>query len=349
MVPTFQKYIPRSQAVRRAIRHFGTKQEPKITAAPAPPHKNITIHTLAARKRKGKAISMVTAYDFPSAVHVDKAGIDVVLIGDSVGMVELGYDTTLPVTLDEILYHCKTVTRGCRRPLIVADLPFGSYEISSEQAASNAIRLMKEGGGVDAVKLEGGRKRLDAVKAILDCGIAVMGHIGLTPQSFSGLGGFKAQGRSAKAAIDIIKDAEALQEAGCFAAVLECVPAIVAREVTRAVDIPIIGIGAGPHTDGQVLVYHDMLGMLQHYHHAEFTPQFCKQYATVGYAIQEGLAQYKVDVEQRKFPDENYSPYKISAEEEKMFLDAVEQNRSSMSKSSPMASILDDGPDIKVY
>lgn len=163
---------------------------PKISAAPAPPHKTITIHSLATKKRKGVPISMVTAYDYPSAVHVDKAGIDILLVGDSVGMVELGHDTTLPVTLDDMIHHCKAVGRGCRRPLLVGDMPFGSYETSPQKAAESAIRIMKEA-GMDAVKLEGGRSRLGAIRAVLDCGIAVMGHIGLMPQSFSGLGGFK--------------------------------------------------------------------------------------------------------------------------------------------------------------
>jgi len=191
-------YFSREEMIRRQItlwahssrRAFSSKKKPKITAAPAPPHKNITIHSLAAKKRKGTPITMVTAYDFPSAVHVDKAGIDILLCGDSVGMVELGYDTTIPVTLNEIIHHCKAVVRGCRRPLMVADLPFGTYEDSPRVAAKNAIRLLKES-GMDAIKVEGGVSRIESVKAIVNCGIAVMGHIGLTPQSFSGLGGFK--------------------------------------------------------------------------------------------------------------------------------------------------------------
>lgn len=327
-----------------------SKPKPTITAAPAPPHKNITLHSLAAKTNRGEPITMVTAYDYPSAVHVDKAGIDILLVGDSVGMVELGYDTTLPVTLDEMIHHAKAVARGCRRPLLVVDIPFGYFEASPRQAAESAIRIMKET-NFDAVKVEGGRKRLPQVEAILDCGIAVMGHIGLTPQSFSSLGGFKAQGRTASAAYELIKDAEALQEAGCFACVLECVPAPVAEQVAKAVDIPIIGIGAGPYTDGQVLVFHDMLGMMQHYHHAEFTPQFCKQYATVGHLIQEGLADYKRDVEERKFPTMEYSPYKIADKELKLFLEMAEKHEKDKQEKPKSGSSIsqDAGEDIKVY
>jgi 3-methyl-2-oxobutanoate hydroxymethyltransferase len=321
---------------------------PKVSSAPAPPPKDVTIHTMAAKKKKGVPITMVTAYDFPSAVHVDKAGIDIVLIGDSVGMVELGYETTIPVTLDEIIHHCKAVVRGCRRPLLVGDMPFGTYEVSAQQASLNAIRLMKET-GVDCVKVEGGLKRIEAVKAIVHCGIAVMGHIGLTPQAYSGLGGFKSQGKTAAAALDLIKDAQALEEAGAFATVIECVPAVVAREVARAVRIPVIGIGAGPYTDGQVLVYHDMLGMLQHHHHAQFTPMFCKQYATVGYAIQEGLANFRNEVERGEFPDANFSPYKISPDEERLFLELVKAKHAESGGARAGEGKEEDNPDIKVY
>ncbi|GBG28462.1 3-methyl-2-oxobutanoate hydroxymethyltransferase [Hondaea fermentalgiana] len=326
---------------------------PRITAAPAPPHKNITLHSLATKVRKGQPISMVTAYDYPSAVHVDKAGIDILLVGDSLGMVELGFDTTLPVTLDDMIHHGKAVARGCRRPLLVIDLPFGTFETSPQQAAQSAIRVMKET-NFDAVKVEGGRQRLPNIEAILDCGIACMGHIGLTPQSYSSLGGFKAQGRTAAAAYELIKDAEALQETGCFALVIECVPAAVADQVAKAVDIPVIGIGAGPHTDGQVLVFHDMLGMMQHYHHAEFTPLFCKQYATVGHTIQNGLADYKRDVEERRFPSMEYSPYKISDAELATFMDMVashNETKQRLASDGQVKSAADDidNENIKVY
>jgi|GEM_PF-36812 len=295
---------------------------PKISAAPSPPHKNITIHSLLLKKRKGIPISMVTAYDFPSAVHVDKAGVDILLVGDSVGMVELGYETTLPVTLDDMVHHCKAVCRGCRRPLIVGDLPFGTYERSADQAITSAMRLMKET-QIDCIKLEG--PRIETIKAIVESGIAVMGHIGLTPQSFSALGGFKAQGRDAHKAVLLIEQAVALEKAGCFGMVIECVPPLVAKAVTEAVTIPVIGIGAGGYTDGQVLVFHDMLGMMQHHHHAEFTPQFCKQYASVGFTIQEGLAQYIREVESKEFPGDEFSPYIMSSEEESIFKDLLEK------------------------
>jgi len=272
------------------------------------------------KKAKKKKITMVTAYDTPSAIHVDKALIDILLVGDSVGMVELGYETTLPVTMEDIIHHCQAVTRGCKRPLIVADMPFGSFEACEKDAVRNAARILKEGGGVDAVKIEGGAVRAGTIKRVVESGVAVMGHIGLTPQSFSALGGFRAQGRSTKEALKLVEDALALEKAGCFGMVIECVPAVVAKAITEAVSIPTIGIGAGPYTDGQVLVYHDMLGMMQHHHHAQFTPSFCKQYATVGYAIQNGLADYKHDVENELFPTKDFSPYKISKQDEDEFI-----------------------------
>ena len=293
-------------------------------SAPAPPHKNVTIHSLARMRAKGTPITMVTAYDFPSAVHVDKAGIDIVLVGDSVGMVELGLDTTLPVTMDDMVHHCKAVVRGCRRPLLVGDLPFGAYEACKDDAVRNATRILKEG-GMDAIKMEGGESRAENVKAVVDAGIAVMGHVGLTPQSFSALGGFKAQGKTAEAAKQVLKDALAVQEAGAFAVVIECVPAVVARAITSKLSVPTIGIGSGPGTSGQVLVYHDLLGMMQHYHHAEFTPQFCKQYAKVGHTIQDALAAYRDDVKSGAFPSNEYSPYNIPKREAEAFEKMLEE------------------------
>ena len=216
-------------------------------------------------KRKGKRICMITAYDYPTAKHAENAGMDIVLVGDSVGMVVLGYDTTQPVTMEDMLHHCKAVRRGAPSRFIVGDMPFGSYESGPEEALKNAYRLVKEA-GVDAVKLEGGRNRAETVRKLVDCGIAVMGHTGLTPQGISVLGGFRAQGRTAVKARAILDDALALQEAGAFAVVIEFVPSIVAKAVTDAVKIPTIGIGAGPHTTGQVLVYHDLLGVEHHPH-----------------------------------------------------------------------------------
>ncbi|KAG4224189.1 hypothetical protein PC116_g27354 [Phytophthora cactorum] len=268
-------------------------------------------------KRKKKPITMVTAYDYPSAVHVDLAGFDILLVGDSLGMVELGMDTTLPVTLDDMIHHTQAVKRGATRPLVITDMPFGTCEGTPFEALKNAQRLMKEGAkrGADCVKIEGGRERAETIKTIVDGGIAVMGHIGLRPQHISVLGGFRAQGRTASQARMIIEDALAVQKAGAFAVVLECVPSAVAKAVTELLKIPTIGIGAGPETDGQVLVFHDLLGMLQHPHHAQFVPKFCKRYADVGEQIRVGLENYRDDVETGRFSSEAFSPYKMSKEE----------------------------------
>ncbi|KAG7376825.1 hypothetical protein PHYPSEUDO_012670 [Phytophthora pseudosyringae] len=273
-------------------------------------------------KRKKKPITMVTAYDFPSAVHVDLAGFDILLVGDSLGMVELGMDTTLPVTLEDMIHHTQAVKRGANRPLVITDMPFGTCEGSPFEALKNAQRLMKEG-GADCVKIEGGKERAETIKTLVEGGIAVMGHIGLRPQHISVLGGFRAQGRTAAQARMIIVDALAVQKAGAFAVVLECVPSAVAKAVTALLKIPTIGIGAGPETDGQVLVFHDLLGMLQHPHHAQFVPKFCKRYADVGDQIRIGLENYRDDVESGRFSSEAYSPYKMSKEETQKLHDLV--------------------------
>ncbi|KAF0700633.1 Aste57867_8811 [Aphanomyces stellatus] len=291
--------------------------------------KKVTTLDIGILKRKEKPITMVTAYDYPSAVHVDLAGFDILLVGDSVGMVELGMDTTIPVTLDDIIYHSKAVCRfvshlpslvtrvgsGATRPLIVGDMPFGTCEGDPYEALKNAQRLMKEG-GVDCVKIEGGVERAKTIQTLVHGGIAVMGHVGLRPQAISVLGGFRAQGRTAKQAELIIEDALAVQAAGAFAVVLECVPSIVAKTVTEILDVPTIGIGAGPHTSGQVLVFHDFLGMLQHPHHAQHVPKFCKKYADVGERIRQGLEEFREDVENKQFPSEEYAPYKMSQDEQ---------------------------------
>lgn len=258
---------------------------------------------------------MVTAYDYPSAVHVDHAGIDIVLVGDSVGMVVHGHDTTQPVTMEDMLLHCRAVTRGVTRPFVVGDLPFGSYEVSPQQAVASAIRLVKEG-GVDAVKLEGGSPlRVAAARAIVDAGVAVMGHVGLMPQSISVLGGFRPVARTAEEAAAVVREAQALERAGCFALVLECVPEAVGGAVTRAVGIPTIGIGAGGLTSGQVLVYHDLLGMMQHPHHAKVTPKFCKQFGEVGRHIHDALVAYRDEVREGSFPGKDFSPYQARAKQ----------------------------------
>jgi 3-methyl-2-oxobutanoate hydroxymethyltransferase len=259
-------------------------------------------------KRQGEKIVMVTAYDAPSGRLADKAGVDLILVGDSSGMVVHGRESTVPVTLDEIVFMTQWVTRGAKRPIVVADMPFGSYETSNEQAVANAIRLVKEG-GADAVKLERGGTSVARAKAIVEAGIPVMGHVGLTPQTATVLGGFKAQGRTADRAKQLLDDAVALQEAGCFAIVLEAVPSAVARAVTQALGVPTIGIGAGPDTDGQVLVWHDMLGYYEGH-----APRFVKRYADLGETIVDALGRYAEEVRAGAFPEEQHT-YKMPAEE----------------------------------
>jgi len=278
-------------------------------------------------KRRGKKITMVTAYSYPTALHVDLADIDMVLVGDSVGMVELGYQTTQPVTMQEMLHHAKAVRRGITRSVMVVDLPFGSYEVSDQQALESAHVFVKEC-GADAVKLEGGKDRASSVRKIVQGGVAVMGHIGLTPQAISVTGGFRAQGRTGVKARKLLDDALALQDAGAFAIVLECIPAPVGKVISESLEIPTIGIGAGPHTSGQVLVFHDMLGMTTHPHHEQFVPSFCRKYATVGDTIRRGLDDFKAHVEAGEFPSEEYSPYKMSAEEEAVFMQLVSADAS---------------------
>eukprot|EP00898_Chlorokybus_atmophyticus_P004662 jgi/Chlat1/5197/Chrsp33S05174 len=298
----------------RTCRYFSNLPESTIYGGPSSPSpKRVTLRDVQRKHRNNEPIVMVTAYDYPSAVHVDQAGIDIVLVGDSVGMVQLGYDTTLPVTLDAMILHAQSVSRGARVPMLIGDLPFGTYESDTRQAIASAVRFLKEA-GMDGVKLEGGSPaRVAAAAAVADAGIAVMGHVGLTPQAISVLGGFRPQGRTASSALTVVEQALALETAGCFAIVLECLPPPVAAAVTAALSVPTIGIGAGPYTSGQVLVYHDLLGMMQHPHHAKVTPKFCKQYARVGDVIARALAEYKREVETRAFPSPAHSPYKMSA------------------------------------
>ncbi len=262
----------------------------------APKRKKVTVRTLRAKKRRGEPITMLTAYDYPSAVAVDRAGVDVILVGDSLGMVVLGYDTTLPVTMDDMIHHCKAVARGAHYPLLVGDMPFMSYQVSVEEAVRNAGRFLQEG-GMDAVKLEGGRERIETIRAIVSAGIPVMGHIGLTPQSVNQLGGFRAQGKTAAAAKRLIDDALALQDAGVFSIVLESVPGKLAALISEKLDVPTIGIGAGVGCDGQVLVFHDLLGLFD-----RFTPRFVKQYAQLHEVIDSALREYVDDVLNRRFP-----------------------------------------------
>ena len=263
-------------------------------------------------KRRGEKIVMVTAYDAPGGRLADAAGIDLILVGDSSGMVVHGRESTVPVTLDEIVFMTQWVTRGAKRPIVIADMPFGSYETSNEQAVTNAIRLVKDG-GADAVKLERGGTSVERAKAIVDAGIPVMGHVGLTPQTATVLGGFKAQGRTADRAQQLIDDAVALQNAGCFAIVLEAVPAAVAEAATRALAVPTIGIGAGGATDGQVLVWHDMLG-----YYDGHAPRFVKRYAELGEAIVDALGRYADEVRTGAFPEEQHT-YAMPAAEAEAF------------------------------
>jgi len=274
---------------------------------------------------------MVTAYDFPSAAHVARAGIDMILVGDSVAMVELGHETTQNVSIDSMIHHCQSVKRGIELAgsgsMLVGDMPFGTYEYdNTDIALENAYRFVKEA-GCDAVKLEGGSiHRATTAKKIVDGGVAVMGHVGLTPQAISVIGGFRAQGRTAVRARQLLDDALRLQDAGCFSVVLECVPDNVAAAITKTLEIPTIGIGAGGGTSGQVLVFHDMLGMLSHPHHQEFVPKFCKKYAQVGHAIQEGLSQFKEEVETGLFPGEEYAPYVMADGEREKFHELLDRD-----------------------
>jgi 3-methyl-2-oxobutanoate hydroxymethyltransferase len=263
-------------------------------------------------KRRGDKIVMVTAYDAPSGRLADAAGVDLILVGDSSGMVVHGRESTVAVSLDEIVFMTQWVTRGAKRPLVIGDMPFGSYEVSDELAVTNAVRLVKEG-GADGVKLERGGTSASRARAIVDAGIPVMGHVGLTPQTATVLGGFKAQGRTAERARGLIDEALALQEAGCFSIVLEAVPAPVARAATRALAVPTIGIGAGADTDGQVLVWHDMLGYYEGH-----APRFVKRYAELGEAITEALARYAEEVRSGAFPEERHT-YKMPEEEREAF------------------------------
>ena len=267
---------------------------PVFTAAPA--RKKVTTLTFRQKKERGEPISMLTAYDYPTALAMDQAGVDSILVGDSLAMVVLGYENTLPVTMDEMLHHARAVARGAKSALLVGDLPFMSYQVSVEDAVRNAGRFLKEA-GMDAVKLEGGHERADAVRAITSAGIPVVGHIGLTPQSIHQLGGFRAQGKTARAAKRLLEDALILEEAGCFSLVLESVPARLARLISERLSIPTIGIGAGAGCDGQVLVAHDLLGLFD-----RFTPKFVKQYANLNGEMTRAFNEYIADVQSRAFP-----------------------------------------------
>jgi len=271
-------------------------------------HGKLPLTELAELKRRGQKLAMVTAYDFPSGRIADEAGVELVLVGDSAGMVVLGNESTVPVTMDELLMLTRAVVRGAKRPLVIADMPFGSFQGSDEAAVDNAVRFVKEA-GADAVKLEGAGPTLSRVQAIVGAGVPVMGHVGLTPQSATMLGGFKAQGRTAEKAERLYEDALALEAAGCFAIVLEAVPAPVAARVTEALQVPTIGIGAGADCDGQVLVWHDLLGL-----YAGKAPRFVKRYADLAGEARRAIEAYVDDVREGRFPEEQHT-YAIPDEE----------------------------------
>jgi 3-methyl-2-oxobutanoate hydroxymethyltransferase len=260
--------------------------------------KKITTLSFRQKKEQGIPIAMLTAYDYQTALALDRAGIDAILVGDSLAMVVLGYENTLPVTMEEMLHHCRAVARGARGALLIGDMPFMSYQISVEEAVRNAGRFLQQG-GMDAIKLEGGQERLPTVRAIIDAGIPVMGHIGLTPQSVHRLGGFRPQGRSAHGALRILEDAQKLEEAGCFSLVIESVPARLAEAISAKLSIPTIGIGAGAGCDGQILVTNDMLGLFD-----KFTPKFVKKYADLESEMQRAFRNYLSDVQTGAFPAE---------------------------------------------
>ena len=287
---------------------------PESLDAPLP----MTLPRLAEKKRLHEPIVMVTAYDYPSAQVVEAAGVDMVLVGDSGAMTVLGYPTTVPVSTDEMLMLACAVRRGLRTPLLIGDLPFGSYEASDELAISTAQRFVKEA-GCDAVKLERGGTSVQRAKAIVDAGIPVMGHVGLTPQTATALGGYRAQGRTAEKAVTVARDAVALQEAGCFSIVFEAIPAAVSEAVMPKLEVPVIGIGAGSATDGQVLVFHDLLGIYDGH-----APRFAKRYAEIKAQMVAGVAEYADEVRRGAFPGPEHA-YSIDEDELERFRTAISQ------------------------
>lgn len=289
--------------------------------------KKVTTQTLRRKKQLGERISMLTAYDYPTALAIDQAGVDSILVGDSLGMVVLGYANTLPVTMEDMLHHSKAVARGTQYALLIGDMPFMSYQAELHQAVRNAGRFLQEG-GMDAVKLEGGRERVETIRAIVSAGIPVMGHIGLTPQSVNLFGGFRPQGRDAIAARRLVEDALILEEVGCFSLVLESVPAQLAEFITQKLAIPTIGIGAGAGCDGQVLVTHDLLGLFE-----RFTPRFVKKYANLFADMLRAFDEYKKDVEQGDFPGLEHS-LEMSAEEWTALMESLQENPLAVAQST---------------
>jgi len=263
--------------------------------------KKTTVKTLLGMKKRGEKIAVLTAYDYQTALIEDRSGVEMILVGDSLGMVTLGYENTLPVTVDEVVHHLKAVSRAGLRAMLLGDLPFMSYQASVEDAVRNAGRLIKEG-GAEGVKLEGGRRMEAAIRAILDADIPVMGHIGLTPQSLHRLGGYRVQGKNQDSAKRLVEEAAFLEEVGCFSMVLEGIPWQLGEQITDSVSIPTIGIGAGPRCDGQVLVVNDMLGIME-----DFSPKFVKRYGEVGKTMAKAFAEYVSDVKEGRFPTDEHS------------------------------------------
>ena len=272
----------------------------------------VTISYLQKKMDEGEKITMMTAYDYPTASLVDQAEMDTILVGDSLGMVVLGYESTVPVTMEEMLHHCKAVRRGTKQSFVIGDMPFMSYQVNVEKAVENAGRFIKEA-GCESVKLEGGSEMAHVVKAIVDAGIPVCAHIGLTPQTATKLSGFKVQGKDAEGARELVNSAKDLEEAGAFMIVLECIPDQVASRITNELNIPTIGIGAGKYCDGQVLVYHDLVGLFE-----RFTPKMVKQYVNLAPQIREALIQYREEVEKGIFPAPEHSFTMKAEEAEKM-------------------------------
>ena len=304
------------------VRADSTKSEGTLSTAsvsqPASRRKKVTTLTFRQKKAGGEPISMLTAYDYPTALAMDQAGIDSILVGDSLGMVVLGYANTLPVTMEEMLHHCRAVSRGAQSALLVGDMPFMSYQVDVQEAVRNAGRFLQQA-GMDAVKLEGGRDRLEAVRAMISAGIPVMGHLGLTPQSVNQLGGFRPQGKTASAASRLLEDALLLEGAGCFSLVLESVPARLAEFISKKLSIPTIGIGAGAGCDGQVLVTHDLLGLFD-----RFTPKFVKKYADFHGEMKRAFGEYLAEVQTRQFPAPEHM-VEMSNEEWENFMNNASQ------------------------
>ena len=289
-----------------------------MSHAPPPKGRPMTLSRLAEKKALGEPIAMVTAYDYPSAQVAEAAGVDLVLVGDSGAMTVLGYPSTVPVTLEELLMLAAAARRGLSTPFLVGDMPFGSYEISNEQAIMNAQRFVKEA-GCDAIKLERGGSSVARARAVVESGIPVMGHVGLTPQTATALGGYRSQGRTAERGLEVMRDALALQEAGCFAIVFEAIPSALAELIMPRMDIPVIGIGAGPATDGQVLVFHDLLGLFDGH-----APRFVKRYADLRGQMVQGLEAFVDDVRARRYPEPEHG-YTMAPDEIERLHAALDQ------------------------